>query len=140
MIITLQILGTAIHLKKILSESNNIYYQYEYFENKLLAKLKFLLKNIIGIKKFYGHRKVKFLENKIQVYDPLRYVKFQDKHKRIFNKFKKIYYEFPPLVKFNPVKRWKKYRNIKINYLKKIKAKKAIFNNNILEKIIEKKI
>ncbi len=132
-------IGDCYSFKKILSKSDNIYYQYEYFENKLLAKLKFLIKNIIGIKKFYGHRKVNFLDNKIQVYDHLRYVKFQDKHKKTFNKFKKIYYEFPPLVKFNPVKRWKKYRNIKINSLKKIKAKKAIFNNDILEKIIKKK-
>ena len=44
-------IGDCYSFKKILSESNNIYYQYEYFENKLLAKLKFLLKNIIGIKK-----------------------------------------------------------------------------------------
>ena len=61
MIITLQILGTAIHLKKILSESNNIYYQYEYFENKLLAKLKFLLKKILlELKNFTDIEKLSF--------------------------------------------------------------------------------
>jgi hypothetical protein len=132
-------IGDCYSFKKILSESDNIYYQYEYFENKILAKLKFYIKNIIGIKKFYGHRRVKFLKNKIQVYDYLRYVKFNNKHKIIFNNYKKTYYEFPPLVKFDAIKRWKKYQNIQTNFLKKIKTKKPIFNNLTLKKIIEKK-
>ena len=132
-------IGDCYSFKKILSEVNQKYFVYEYFDNYFFAKIKYFLKKIIGINKFYGDREVKLEKNKIKIFDTKKFIKFNKKHKISFYKNKEFYFEFPPLIKFDPIKRWKKYRYLKYFDLIKIKSKKAIFDKSEVAKIVSLK-
>ena len=129
-------IGDCYSFRKILNEHDQKYYAYEYFNNLFYAKVKYFIKKILGIHKFYGNREVVFEKNKIKIYDPKRFIKFKKKHKISFYKNKYFYFEFPPLIKFDVFKRWKKYKYLKTKDFANFKVKSPLFKENYVRKIV----
>ena len=129
-------IGDCYSFRKILNEHDQKYYVYEYFNNLFYAKIKYFIKKILGIHNFYGNRKVVFGKNKIKIYDPKRFIKFKKEHKVSFYKNKDFYFEFPPLIKFDVLKRWKKYKYLKAKDFTNFKVKSPVFMENYVKKIV----
>lgn len=132
-------IGDCYSFKKILAEKDQKYFVYEYFNNFLIAKIKYLIKNIIGINKFYGDRNLKLEKNRIRIFDKKKFIKFNKKYKISFFKNKEFYFEFPPLITFDAVKRWKKYKYLKKKYLLSIKFKKPLFKQSEIKNLVNSK-
>lgn len=132
-------IGDCYSFRKILSEKDQRYFVYEYFNNIFIAKIKYFIKKIIGIEKFYGNRNLVFEKNRIKIFDQSKFIKFKKKHKISFYKNKEFYFEFPPLIKFDVIKRWKKYEYLKKSYLLNIKFKKPVFKLSDIKSIINSK-